>query len=140
MSEATKGKPKAYPTGGSLPGVAAKIQSAWTPEMREAARLRGLQFSLDPEWRMKIALSVSGANNPNWEDGRAVLPYAPGFAAKVRQLVRERDGDRCVECGSTTHLCVHHRDFEKWNHSLDNLETLCRRCHTRKHRSHERVP
>lgn len=138
MSATLTGKPKDYPTGGSLPGVAAKIQAAWSPEKREQARLRGLQFAQDPEWRLKIAYSVAGPNNPRWEDGRAVLPYTPGFASKVRQLVRERDGNRCQSCGSTEHLCVHHRDFEKTNHDLDNLILLCRKCHTREHRQHER--
>lgn len=138
MSQATKGLKRPYPTGGSLPGVAEKIRQGWTPEKREAARQRGLQFSLDPQWREKIAMSIAGPKNPRWEDGRAVLAYTPGFADKVRQLVRERDGHQCVQCDSSKHLCVHHKDFEKSNHSMDNLELLCRRCHTIVHVAHRR--
>ena len=138
MSEATTGKPKAYPSASTRPEVAERIRQAWTPEMKEAARLRGLKNSLDPAWRLKIAESVAGPLNPRWEDGRAVLPYSPGFAGKVRQLVRERDGNRCRQCGSTNTLCVHHADFQKTNHDLANLVLLCRKCHTIAHVAHQR--
>jgi len=138
MSEATKGKPKAYPSASTRPEVAERIRQSWTPEKIEAARQRGLRFALDPAWRLRIAESVAGPLNPRWEDGRAVLPYSPGFAGKVRQLVRERDGNRCRQCGSTKHLCVHHADFEKTNHDLANLVLLCRKCHTIAHVAHQR--
>ena len=139
MSEATTGKPKAYPSASTRPEVAERIRQAWTPEMKEAARLRGLKNSLDPAWRLKIAESVAGHLNPRWEDGRAVLPYSPGFSGKVRQLVRERDGNRCLKCGSTKNLCVHHSDFQKTNHDLANLVLLCRKCHTLEHIQQSRI-
>jgi 5-methylcytosine-specific restriction endonuclease McrA len=51
---------------------------------------------------------------------------------KVRALASQRDGDRCLRCGSTTELQVHHivslanggPEFD-----LTNLETVCSRCH-----------
>lgn len=136
MSAALQGKPKSYPTGGSLPGVAAKIRLAWTPEMRGAARRRGSEFALDPKWRS--AVSSPGVLNPRWEGGRSGLPYRSGFSATIRRLVRERDGGCCRQCGSTKNLCVHHRDFSKTNHSLDNLILVCRKCHTRIHLEEQR--
>ncbi len=138
MSEVTTGKPKAHRPASERPEVAAKIRESWTEEKREAARTRGLQFALDPEWRMKIALSVAGPNNPRWEDGRAVLPYTPGFGAKIRELVAERDGHKCVRCGATRSLCVHHKDFAKHDHRIENLELMCRRCHVREHVRHSK--
>jgi len=135
MSEATTGKPKAYPSPSTRPEVAERIRQSWTPDKIEAARQRGLQFALDPEWRRRVAESVAGPLNPRWEDGRAVLPYSPGFAGKVRQLVRERDGNQCRKCGSTKTLCVHHADFQKTNHDLANLVLLCRKCHTAAHQA-----
>jgi hypothetical protein len=137
MSEVTTGKPKAYPSASTRPEVAERIRLAWTPEMKESARLRGLAFALDPNWRLMIAESVSGEKNPRWEDGRAVLPYSPGFAGKVRQLVHERDGECCQKCGSTKNLCVHHMDFQKNDHDLGNLVLLCRKCHTGTHLEHK---
>ena len=136
MSLATKGKPKAYPSASERPEVAEKIRRAWTAEMREAARCRGLRNAANPEWRLKIAMSLAEELNPRWEGGRSVSPYSPGFGSKVRQLVRCRDGFACRQCGSTNHLCVHHKDFQKNNHDIENLELLCRKCHTRSHVKH----
>ena len=54
-----------------------------------------------------------------------------------RELVLERDGYKCVECGATEKLAVHHKDrtgqTENRNDDLDNLVTLCSSCHTKQH-------
>lgn len=50
----------------------------------------------------------------------------------------DRDGHKCVQCGSEKKLRVHHRDgsgeAESPNHDLSNLETLCATCHKRIHK------
>ena len=56
---------------------------------------------------------------------------------RVRIVVLERDGRRCVACGSDQRLHVHHR--REWQpddpltDAPDNLETLCATCHRRRH-------
>lgn len=54
-----------------------------------------------------------------------------------RGLAMSRDGNKCVRCGGTKGLCCHHKDRSgstpKPNNSLNNLETLCRRCHAKEH-------
>lgn len=49
-----------------------------------------------------------------------------------------RDENRCVRCGATEKLNVHHLDWsgesDAPNHDLDNLETLCDPCHRKAHR------
>lgn len=57
-----------------------------------------------------------------------------------RLKVLERDGFKCVMCGSTDRLQVHHKDGngrnkpkEQQNHDLDNLITLCAVCHIKEH-------
>jgi hypothetical protein len=138
MTEATKGKPKQVPPPSLQPEVALRIREWWTPERREAARQRGLLSASDPAWRLKIAHAVAGPNNPRWEDGRAALPYTPGFSGTTRKLVKDRDDHACQSCGSLKNLCVHHKDFAKENHELENLVLLCRKCHTREHRQHQK--
>ena len=52
-----------------------------------------------------------------------------------REAVLARDGYACTRCGSTGKLVVHHKDGKGRGHkgavdnSLDNLQTVCRRCH-----------
>jgi 5-methylcytosine-specific restriction endonuclease McrA len=57
-----------------------------------------------------------------------------------RATVLERDGQRCVECGETVDLVVHHKDGsgrgkDENNNNINNLVTLCRSCHAKVHSS-----
>jgi len=50
---------------------------------------------------------------------------------KIKKEVHERDGNACLECGSTENLEAHHVDPVKDGGGpyLDNLITLCKSCH-----------
>lgn len=37
--------------------------------------------------------------------------------------------DSCTDCGSTDNLFVHHLDENRHNNELDNLRTVCAKCH-----------
>lgn len=80
----------------------------------------------------------SGSGNPAWRGGHDRY-YGPDWRAQKR-LARKRDGYRCQDCGRTQKdvgrsLDVHHvRRFGSFADSaeanvLDNLVTLCHRCH-----------
>lgn len=109
------------------------IKKAWTPEKREAARIRGLAFASDPEWRRRIGESVSGEKNGTWEHGRSQIPYSPGWGRVNRKMIRLRTNGCCERCGERKPLDTHHKDGSKSNHAEDNLQGLCRRCHKAAH-------
>ena len=57
--------------------------------------------------------------------------------ARVRRVVFERDGWRCVECGQAGRLeCDHVTPLERESgqdpYDPNGLQTLCRRCHIAK--------
>lgn len=54
-------------------------------------------------------------------------------ALKIRLL--KRDGKSCVGCGYNKQeiLQVHHKDKDRSNNDLDNLELICPNCHFEKH-------
>lgn len=54
--------------------------------------------------------------------------------ASLRKKVLERDGYRCRHCGGHEHLAADHVYPEALGGkaTLDNLQTLCRSCNTRK--------
>jgi 5-methylcytosine-specific restriction endonuclease McrA len=59
---------------------------------------------------------------------------------RTRALVRQRDGNRCVHCGSSQGLQAHHIvSLEDGGAAfiLNNLETVCSTCHARRHRGEE---
>jgi len=60
----------------------------------------------------------------------------------VRALARQRDGHRCRHCGSSAGLEGHHvRAIDRGGDpfDLDNLMTVCRRCHHEAHRERRAV-
>jgi len=137
MSSRTTGKKRpGFRPASTRPEVAKKIRAWWTPERREAARERGERQAADPEWRLRCG--QPGELNPMWEDGRAVIPYARGWTPAMKRQAWERAGNRCEICQSDKACDTHHKDFRKDNHSLENLQVLCRKCHKRLHVDHLR--
>lgn len=54
----------------------------------------------------------------------------------ISQFVKNRDFCRCVKCGNQKRLHVHHKTYEHHGdelHHLDDLITLCNKCHTVEH-------
>lgn len=74
-----------------------------------------------------------GKRNANWRGGVSLLPYGPDFTRTLVRAIRQRDAYACRRCGAMGRqsggLITHHIDGGKSNHSLENLVTLCRRCH-----------
>ena len=52
--------------------------------------------------------------------------------AELKLRAKMRDNFKCVQCGSSESLRVHHKKGTN-SHSLDNLETLCLKCHKAEH-------
>jgi hypothetical protein len=92
--------------------------------------------------KKKISISqigkYSGSKNYFWRDGKSRELYGLGFSIKLKEDVRNRDGRKCVECGAPEieleyALSVHHIDCNKHNNKIDNLVSLCRKCHSKIH-------
>jgi len=73
----------------------------------------------------------AGEKNGMWKGG--VAEYPNHFILKKRRLeILKRAKGKCEICGESAYE-VHHIDFSKNNHSLDNLIYLCRNCHLALH-------
>jgi 5-methylcytosine-specific restriction endonuclease McrA len=109
MSAATKGKPKPSLKGRKRPKVGRKIAAWWTPERREARRQQLL--------------------------GRNPQARYHGLSARSAARLVQRIGhcERCQHDGSDSRLGVHHRNRDKHDHRLENIEILCHRCHMQEH-------
>ncbi len=69
--------------------------------------------------------SVVAANRGNYKTN----------SPRLMKRVLERDEWRCQKCGSLENLQIHHKikRSQLGNGSLDNLVTLCARCHMAEH-------
>jgi len=52
-----------------------------------------------------------------------------------RAFLFEKLGGKCEVCGARDNLVVHHKDNNRHNNSLSNLQLLCPSCHVRIHRN-----
>lgn len=54
-----------------------------------------------------------------------------------RARIRERDGGKCVQCGTGGEVHVHHSHYragrEPWDYRDSDLFTLCKGCHEKNH-------
>lgn len=92
------------------------------------------------KWRSE---NLTGEDSPNWKGGYH-YEYGGSHWKRQRRLARKRDCHTCQDCGITEQewgyeLDVHHivaydlfDDPKEANH-LDNLITLCRKCHAKYH-------
>jgi group II intron reverse transcriptase/maturase len=66
---------------------------------------------------------------PRFWEGQTT-PAKAGWA-ELRPIVLERDGHRCTQCGSMANLHIHHCQARRrgGTNQMDNLQTLCERCH-----------
>lgn len=85
--------------------------------------------------RRKRSESLKGKNHPNWKGGISPRTYPPNFV--VREIRKKLD-EKCTICESRKNVDIHHRDFNKDNHSKDNLTLLCRSCHKTLHNAKKR--
>jgi mannose-6-phosphate isomerase-like protein (cupin superfamily) len=63
-------------------------------------------------------------------------PTYPREFRKIKPIIKNRDGHKCIMCDSNDNLEVHHINYDKQDCGDSNLVTLCKRCHTLTH--HER--
>jgi len=71
--------------------------------------------------------------NPKWNNGSSFQKYPKKFT-EIKSKIRERDKKLCRFCGKTEiqngkQLDVHHIDYNKTNNNINNLISLCMKCH-----------
>ena len=71
----------------------------------------------------------SGKNNPNWKNG------VTDWDKRYRKICFLEHGKKCIICGETNIVVVHHYDENHSNDDIDNLIPLCPThhmyCHSR---------
>lgn len=109
----------------------ARIEAAVARRTPPSQWLRGELFMLPSrayhEWHWSRGLKLRRV--PGYEPrGRRHIPDA------LRMTVYERDGYTCLHCGATENLSLDHiHPYSRGGEdTLDNLQTLCRSCNSRK--------
>lgn len=140
MSKALAGRERPQMRGRKRPEHSRYMKEVyWTPERREAARIRGEILAENREWIMQIAHALTGENNPNYQGKDNASGYAPGWGRAYRKRLIARANGVCEECHKPkAKLEPHHRDFSKTNHEESNILVVCRSCHKLLHAANSR--
>ena len=107
MASSLAGKPKPWLVGRKRPQHSKVMKGWWTEERRAAKREEMLRR----------------VGNPN-----ARYHGLGKLGNKLKAAI-----GHCELCDSTKRLDIHHKDRNKKNQALSNLQVLCRRCHMREH-------
>jgi len=77
---------------------------------------------------------IKGCSKAHYRVPQAGQVYSSDWPA-IREAAWQRDGFRCLACGGDNpRLECHHLDYDKLNNEMENLATLCSRCHQGGHR------
>lgn len=86
------------------------------------------------DYRVQREMNVcgSGLTDHFWKVDTP--PSRPAIPARIRRAVYERDGHQCVTCRSIERLSLDHIHPYSLGGSdtIDNLQTMCRSCNSRK--------
>ena len=77
--------------------------------------------------------SGSGGN----QDGHKNHMYRTGIGTYHKTAFTNKVNE-CERCGSIENLLAHHRDEDRDNNELDNLEILCKGCHQKHHETRDK--
>ena len=122
------------------PGLPGDLNPTKRPEVREKIRKAALGRSPNQATREKMSKArlgkprpdIQGERNYRWRGGISKEPYPFTFDKLYKEKIRERDGRRCVLCGTLENgkrLHVHHIDFDKRNMNPLMKASLCASCH-----------
>ena len=53
---------------------------------------------------------------------------------KAKKIIFLKKIKKCIQCGSTDCIQVHHKDGDCKNNNLNNLKILCQICHYKEHK------
>ena len=83
-----------------------------------------------------LCIGKKGEGNPAWKNGLSREPYPLEWRETLKESIRQRDGYQCQLCGCSQveniqRLSIHHIDYNKKNLNLNNLISLCKKCHSK---------
>jgi hypothetical protein len=91
-------------------------------------------------WKKELSERYKLDGNPAWEGGKSFEPYPIGWNKTFKEQIRFRDEYKCQLCYTPEIECirklsVHHIDYNKNNIKLENLISLCGKCHSKTRRN-----
>jgi hypothetical protein len=98
----------------------------------------------NPAWRDDVKRKISENHAPvPWLFDYRFNNYKGLDVKSYRKKALRKYGEKCNRCDCVDNLHVHHKDRNRKNNDIENLEVLCADCHQEEHKyefSRERCP
>lgn len=114
---------------------AAKYCLECAPSKRKETQRRSVDLN-----RIRNGVKVGVGSGNNQGSGPEHHSYKSGIGT-YQKIGRELLGNSCERCGckidksKSFSWCTHHRDHNRLNNNISNLELLCKKCHQHHHLS-----
>lgn len=116
-------------------GATFKLKATWAWYCPSCRKKRNVEINMAVKKR-KIPTTEIGVGSGNSSKNKGHYTHGSfktGIQA-YRNIYRDAHEDmKCELCGSTRYLCIHHKDENRYNNKLDNLQCLCKSCHQKHH-------
>ena len=102
-------------------------------ETRKKISLSLIDKKLSIEHRKNLSIShigiQAGNNHPQWKGGKE------RYHCKIANSVYKEHHINiiCEKCSLPSNIQIHHKDRNRKNNNIDNLQALCRKCHASLH-------
>lgn len=121
------------------PGQSQRAKNMWNKSKHKrtiSSKLKGNKHRLGQKHAkstiIKMREQKTGPDNPNWRGGFSATTRNCSLWEEFRAKVVARDGNKCVRCGVTGYLAVHHKIPERVRpdlvYAMSNCKTLCPPC------------
>lgn len=95
---------------------------------------KGKHHSPKTEFK-KGQIFPKGKESPSWKGGLSFEPYGIEFNKEIRNRIRKRDNQICMNCGIhreqlSRALSIHHINYDKKCNLEQNFISLCVKCHS----------
>ena len=101
---------------------------------RECGKIFGVSQGMFGRWLKMLGLPAKGKANCGKQNGRYINGYycdGPGARPYLKLVVRRK----CSACDTVDgFLLVHHKDENRLNNEIENLQVMCRSCHLSHHK------
>lgn len=109
-----------------------------SPECEKAYRSQRIKETYTDERRDYMSELFTGRDTTGWNisKGKDRANWKGGISSPCfRKIALGELGleEVCSSCGSKENLCVHHKDKNRTNNTVENLLILCKPCHTSHH-------
>lgn len=112
-----------------------EMKSSYVYYCEDCRKKRNVEINMLVKKR-KIPTTEIGVGSGNTIKNKSHYNH-PSFKTGIvayRNIYRDSHKEiKCEKCGSTKYICIHHKDKNRNNNSISNLQALCKSCHQRLH-------